>query len=181
MSIDIWILKFTKRYETIYTSSRHIFALKIVAIPLVGTLVEASERVLDNSVCMFWKCFCNGPNIIHLFSVAALSKDLSFFTCQISHNQSLWRCIKINIDHYHCLLNRDSCLWGLINNTLFNIPRSSMSSGPSLKLFDICPGPGSHSERDRINHPLHSHAARTSQAKKTNLRSLVLWLLLHPV
>ena len=44
-----------------------------------------------------------------------------------------------------------------------------MSSGPTFKLFDIYPGPGSNTERDRINHPLHTHAARPPQAKETNL------------
>ena len=55
----------------------------------------------------------------------------------------------------------------------------SMSYGPTFKLFDIYPGPGSNTERDRIIHPLHTHAARPPQAKETNLWSLVLWLLLH--
>ena len=59
------------------------------------------------------------------------------------------------------------------------IINSPMSYGLTFKLFDIYPGPGSNSERDRINHPLHSHAARPPQAKETNLWSLVLWLFLH--
>ena len=57
----------------------------------------------------------------------------------------------------------------------------SMSYGPTFKLFDIYPGPGSNTERDRTNHPLHTHAARPPQAKETNLWSLVLWLFLHSV